>query len=73
MLGFGVFAFAEVLEAEVAVEVKHVLSGPVSVGEVSPSGVFVVLHDEPSDVVFFGCVGQTIDLFFVIEFGSVHS
>lgn len=73
MLGFGVFAFAEVAEAEVAVEVEHVFCGPVAVGEVSPGGVFVVLYDEPSDVVLFGGVCQTIDLFFVIEFGSVHS
>ena len=72
MFGFGVFSFAEVAEAEVAVGVEHVFGGPVSVCEVAPGGVVVVLDDEPADVVLLGCFGQTIDLFFVIEFGGVH-
>ena len=72
LFGFGVFAFAEVAEAEVAIKVEHVLGGPVSVCEVAPGGVVVVLDDEPADVVLFGRASQTVDFFFVLEFGGVH-
>ena len=73
MFGFGVFSFAEVAEAEVAVEIEHVFGGPVAVGEVAPSGVIVVLDDEPAEVAFFGGVAHLLDFLLVLEFGSVHS
>ena len=73
LLGFGVFAFAEVAEAEVAFGVEHVFGGPVAVGEVAPGLVVVVLDDEPAEVVPFGGFTHVVDALLEIEFGSVHS
>ena len=73
MFGFGVFAFSEVAESEVACGVEDVFCGPVAVGEVSPGGVFVVLDDQPAEVVFFGGFADVFDVFFEIEFWGVHS
>ena len=60
-------------EAEIACGVEDVFCGPVAVGEVAPSGVVVVLDDEPADVVLFGGGAHFLDLLFVLEFGSVYS
>ena len=73
MFGFGVFSLAEVAEAEVALRVEDVLGGPVSVVEVSPGRVFVVLDYQPAEFVLFGGGAHVFDLLLVLEFGSVHS
>ena len=73
LLGFGVFSFTEVLEAEVALEVEDVFGGPVAVVEVAPGGEVVVLNDQPAEISLFGGVADLVDVFLEVELGSVNS
>ena len=73
LLSFCIFTFAEVLEPEVSVGVEDVFCRPISVVEVAPCGVVVVLDYEPSQVVFFGGIANFCDLLLKLKLWSVNS
>lgn len=60
-------------ESEVAIGVDDVFRWPVSVVEATPSGVVVVLDDEPVKVVFLSCGLHLVDVFFERELWSVNA
>lgn len=61
------------LEAEVAIGIEDVFSGPIAVVEEAPGGVVVVLNDQPAEFVLFGSRTDFVDVLFKIELGSVYS